>query len=58
MERFQASKAFLEGLSLDDPKGLAAVFVWLRFSQVRRVCALELRLRISLATSTESTKSG
>jgi len=40
MERFQASKAFLEGLSLDDPKGLAAVFVWLRFSQVRRVCAL------------------
>ena len=37
MERFETAKAFLEGLASDDPQGLAAVFVWLRFSQVRQL---------------------
>ena len=37
MERFQEAKAFLEGVAADDPEAWAAVFVWLRFSQVRQL---------------------
>jgi alpha-glucan,water dikinase len=37
MERFQEAKSFLEGVAPDDPEALTAVFVWLRYSQVRQV---------------------